>query len=138
MHFRLLATFGEGEGAEAWGRSRHEEERRSILKRPRRTAASPKLAKNRISRQLYSYRAHLRRWRVVDYRVGWWRNFSSRGEFAGHGSTGRSFTLRGCRLFHVVDGKILFQRGYWDKAAWFGQLGIPLEPERQIKESPAM
>ena len=23
--------------------------------------------------------------------------------------------LRGCGFFHVVNGKILFQRGYWDK-----------------------
>ena len=39
---------------------------------------------------------------------------------------GRSFTLRGCGFFHVTDGKILYQRGYFDKATWFGQLGIPL------------
>jgi len=26
----------------------------------------------------------------------------------------------------VVEGKIKFQRGYWDKATWFGQLGLPL------------
>ena len=23
--------------------------------------------------------------------------------------------LRGCGFFHVIDGKIVFQRGYWDK-----------------------
>ena len=23
--------------------------------------------------------------------------------------------LRGCGFFHIVNGKILFQRGYWDK-----------------------
>jgi ketosteroid isomerase-like protein len=38
----------------------------------------------------------------------------------------RSFTLRGCGFFHVTDGKIRFQREYFDKATWFGQLGIPL------------
>jgi hypothetical protein len=42
---------------------------------------------------------------------------------------GRSFTLRGCGFFHVVDGKIRFQRGYFDKTTWFGQLGIPLAEE---------
>jgi limonene-1,2-epoxide hydrolase len=26
--------------------------------------------------------------------------------------------LRGCGFFHVVDGKILFQRGYWDKLSF--------------------
>jgi len=25
-----------------------------------------------------------------------------------------------------VEGKIKFQRGYWDKATWFGQLGLPI------------
>jgi limonene-1,2-epoxide hydrolase len=26
--------------------------------------------------------------------------------------------LRGCGFFHVVDGKIIFQRGYWDKLSF--------------------
>lgn len=26
--------------------------------------------------------------------------------------------LRGCGFFHVVDGKIVFQRGYWDKLSF--------------------
>jgi steroid delta-isomerase-like uncharacterized protein len=49
------------------------------------------------------------------------------GEFAGHPPTGRSFTLHGCEFFQVADGKIRFQRGYWDRATWFGQIGLPLE-----------
>jgi len=40
---------------------------------------------------------------------------------------GRTFTLRGGGFFRVTEGKIVFQRGYWDKATWFGQLGIPLD-----------
>jgi steroid delta-isomerase-like uncharacterized protein len=47
------------------------------------------------------------------------------GEFAGHPPNGHAFTLRGCGFFHVVDGRIEFQRGYWDRATWFGQLGLP-------------
>ena len=50
-----------------------------------------------------------------------------RGEFAGSPANGRSFSLQGCGFFRVIGGKIKFQRGYWDKATWFGQLGIPLE-----------
>ena len=50
------------------------------------------------------------------------------GEFAGLPANGRSFTLQGCGFFHVIGGRIKFQRGYWDRATWFGQLGIPLEP----------
>lgn len=26
--------------------------------------------------------------------------------------------LRGCGFFHIVDGKIVFQRGYWDKLSF--------------------
>ena len=37
--------------------------------------------------------------------------------------------LRGCGFFHVVDDKIVFQRGYWDKLSFLRQQGLPL-PER--------
>ena len=50
-----------------------------------------------------------------------------RAAFAGHPPNGRSFTLRGCGFFRIVNGLIVEQRGYWDRATWFGQLGIPLE-----------
>jgi steroid delta-isomerase-like uncharacterized protein len=49
-----------------------------------------------------------------------------RGEFAGLPPNGKTFTLRGCGFFHVVDGRIKYQRGYWDRATWFKQLGIPV------------
>jgi hypothetical protein len=32
---------------------------------------------------------------------------------------GKRFTLQGCGFFHVVNGKIKFQRGYIDKQTWF-------------------
>lgn len=41
--------------------------------------------------------------------------------------TGKSYKLCGCGFFHIVDGKIKFQRGYWDKVTWFGQVGLPIE-----------
>ena len=59
----------------------------------------------------------------------WFGGGTWRGEFAGMAPNGRSFALRGCGFFHVTDGKIRFQRGYFDKATWFGQLGIPLSGE---------
>ncbi len=37
--------------------------------------------------------------------------------------------LRGCGFFHVVDGTIKFQRGYWDKLSFLRQHGIPLPAE---------
>lgn len=40
---------------------------------------------------------------------------------------GKSYTLSGCGFFIVEEGKIKAQRGYWDKATWFGQVGLSLE-----------
>ena len=35
--------------------------------------------------------------------------------------------LRGCGFFRVVDEKILFQRGYWDKLSFLKQHNLPIE-----------
>jgi limonene-1,2-epoxide hydrolase len=32
--------------------------------------------------------------------------------------------LRGCGFFHVVDGRIIFQRGYWDKLSFLRTHGL--------------
>lgn len=61
-------------------------------------------------------------WAILE----WTGGGTWRGEFAGGAPNGKAFTLRGCGFFHVVEGTIRFQRGDWDKATWFGQLGIPL------------
>jgi limonene-1,2-epoxide hydrolase len=39
--------------------------------------------------------------------------------------------LRGCGFFHVVEGLIRFQRGYWDQLSFLRQQGLPtpLNPE---------
>lgn len=34
--------------------------------------------------------------------------------------------LRGCGFFHVVEGEIVFQRGYWDKLSFLRLHGLPL------------
>lgn len=34
--------------------------------------------------------------------------------------------LRGCGFFHISDGKIIFQRGYWDKLSFLRQHNLPL------------
>ena len=34
--------------------------------------------------------------------------------------------LRGCGFFHVRDGRIVFQRGYWDRLSFLRQHGLPL------------
>lgn len=33
--------------------------------------------------------------------------------------------LRGCGFFHVIDGQIDFQRGYWDKLTFLRIQGLP-------------
>ena len=37
--------------------------------------------------------------------------------------------LRGCGFFHVVDGHITFQRGYWDKLSFLRLHGLPMPKE---------
>lgn len=37
--------------------------------------------------------------------------------------------LRGCGFFHVVDGQIVFQRGYWDKLSFLRSQDLPM-PEK--------
>jgi limonene-1,2-epoxide hydrolase len=34
--------------------------------------------------------------------------------------------LRGCGFFHIVDSRIIFQRGYWDKLSFLRQHGFPI------------
>jgi len=34
--------------------------------------------------------------------------------------------LRGCGFFHIVDDKIKFQRGYWDKLSFLRQHNLPI------------
>lgn len=37
--------------------------------------------------------------------------------------------LRGCGFFQIIDGKIKFQRGYWDKLSFLRKHNIPLPTE---------
>lgn len=59
-------------------------------------------------------------WVVIEWAFGG----TMRGEFAGHAPTGLTFAMQGCEVFHILDGKIQNQHGYWDKATMFDQLGI--------------
>ena len=34
--------------------------------------------------------------------------------------------LRGCGFFHVTDGLVKFQRGYWDQLSFLRQQGLPV------------
>lgn len=35
--------------------------------------------------------------------------------------------LRGCGFFQIQDGKIIFQRSYWDKLTFLKMHGLPIE-----------
>lgn len=37
--------------------------------------------------------------------------------------------LRGCGFFHIIDGKIKFQRGYWDKLSFLRLHNLPIPAE---------
>ena len=74
-------------------------------------------------------------WSRVDNLIGdggwaaweWFGGGTFVGEFYGNQPTGKTFELRGCGFFNFRDGKIIYQRGYWDKLSWFKQVGLPIE-----------
>ncbi len=41
--------------------------------------------------------------------------------------------LRGCGFFNVVEGRIRFQRGYWDRLSFLRQHGLPVPDESDQK-----
>ena len=45
--------------------------------------------------------------------------------------------LRGCGFFHVQDGKIKFQRGYWDKLSFLRLHGLPMPTDTSPPRSGA-
>ncbi|WZO97055.1 ester cyclase [Isosphaeraceae bacterium EP7] len=59
--------------------------------------------------------------------IEWSGGATWRGEFSRRQPNGKTFKLRGCGFFHVVEGQIRYQQGYWDRACWILQLGIPIE-----------
>lgn len=42
-------------------------------------------------------------------------------------ATGKRFEIHGCGFFRITAGKIVLQRGYWDKASWCNQISIPID-----------
>ena len=42
--------------------------------------------------------------------------------------------LRGCGFFHIINDKIVFQRGYWDKLSFLKQYNLPLRIAVNIKK----
>jgi steroid delta-isomerase-like uncharacterized protein len=62
-------------------------------------------------------------WAILEWSGGG----TFRGSEAALAAGGIPYTIRGCGFFQIVDGKIRFQRGYWDKLSWYRQVGLPLD-----------
>ncbi len=45
--------------------------------------------------------------------------------------------LRGCGFFTVRDGRIAFQRGYWDRLSFLRLRGLPVEDDEKPTDSAA-
>lgn len=58
-------------------------------------------------------------WAIIEWSGG--------GNFVAADGNCKPYTLCGCGFFHIIDGKIKFQRGYWDKHTWFSQVGLPID-----------
>jgi steroid delta-isomerase-like uncharacterized protein len=59
-------------------------------------------------------------WAVLE----WQAHAAFIGKYRDREPTGRSFQLRGCGVFHVVDGRIRLHRRYLDRRDWFQQMGM--------------
>ncbi|WP_407944177.1 ester cyclase [Marispirochaeta aestuarii] len=59
-------------------------------------------------------------WAVVELRF----RGTMKGAFAGHAPNNESFNMHGCEIFQIVNGKILIQHSFWDKATMLNQLKI--------------
>ena len=42
-------------------------------------------------------------------------------------ATGKGFKLSGCGFFQILNEKIIFQRGYWDRSTLFTQVDLPVD-----------
>jgi predicted ester cyclase len=47
-----------------------------------------------------------------------------KGEYTGNPGTGRSFTVPGTSISHIVGGKIKENWAYWDRLGLLEQLGV--------------
>jgi uncharacterized protein (TIGR02246 family) len=59
-------------------------------------------------------------WAVLE----WQANAQFLGPYRDNAPTGRSFQVRGCGVFHVVDGHIRLHRRYLDRRDWYRQMGL--------------
>jgi steroid delta-isomerase-like uncharacterized protein len=99
-------------------------------------AGQPSIGREQIEKDTTEFfRGFPDAWARVDNLIGdsdwaaweWFGGGTFLGEFYGNKPTGKSFELHGCGFFNFRDGRIILQRGYWDKFTWFSQVGLPVE-----------
>jgi ketosteroid isomerase-like protein len=59
-------------------------------------------------------------WAVLE----WQARATFDGPYHDAAPTGRSFQLRGCGVFHIVEGQIRLHRRYLDRKEWYRQMGL--------------
>ena len=72
------------------------------------------------SKEAYSLIQGPQEWGVLE----WQAEAEFLGPYLETAPTGRSFRVRGCGVFHVVNGRIRLHRRYLDRRDWFQQMGI--------------
>jgi uncharacterized protein (TIGR02246 family) len=72
------------------------------------------------SKEPYSLIQNDSDWAVLE----WQAQAAFLGPYKQNEPTGRSFRLRGCGVFHVVNGLIRLHRRYLDRRDWFQQMGL--------------
>ncbi|MEY2545499.1 MAG: hypothetical protein QOG48_616 [Verrucomicrobiota bacterium] len=72
------------------------------------------------SKEPYSLIQGERDWAVLE----WQARAAFLGPYRQNEPTGRSFHVRGCGVFHVVNGRIRLHRRYIDRRDWFQQMGL--------------
>jgi limonene-1,2-epoxide hydrolase len=58
---------------------------------------------------------------------GEWAICEWKGGIKGQSPNSEVPDFHGCGFFHVRNGKIIFQRGYWDKLTFLNLHSLPLE-----------
>lgn len=71
-------------------------------------------------------------WAILE----WFGGSTWKGEIAGMPPNGKAFALRGRDFFHVIDGKIKYQRGYWDRVTCFNSWEFRCRIHSKIRTCP--
>lgn len=63
-------------------------------------------------------------WAIIEWH-GWSTHCSKADNPDYKGRDGER--MHGCGFFRIIEGKIVFQRGYWDRETWQRTSGVPID-----------